>query len=93
MTANVLQHYFRPHHSVDIHDDQYSFDDDANQTEMVDRWDGNSDYAPTPGNFARTPATVYSPSPAPECATDQLRPDSLDFLPLREYVCLQLAEC
>ena len=60
-------------------------DDDAYQTQMVDRWDGNSDYAPTPGNFARTPTTVYSPSPAPERATNQLQPDYLDFLPLMEW--------
>ena len=39
--------------------------DDAYQTQIIDRWDGNSGYAPTAGNFARTPATVNSPSPAP----------------------------
>ncbi|KAJ5117746.1 hypothetical protein N7448_011378 [Penicillium atrosanguineum] len=61
------------------------FDDDASQTQMVDPWDGNSEYAPTPGYFGRTPATLYSPSPAPDCATDQLQSDYLDFLPLVEW--------
>lgn len=33
-------------------------DDDAYQTQMVDPWDGNSDYVRTTGNFGRTPATL-----------------------------------
>lgn len=61
------------------------FEDDAYQTQMVGPWDGNSDYAPTPGNFGRTPATSYSPSPAPDCATDQLQSGHLNFLPLAEW--------
>ncbi|OQE13971.1 hypothetical protein PENSTE_c040G02116 [Penicillium steckii] len=60
-------------------------DDDAYQTQMAGPWDGNSDYAPTPGIYGRTPATLYSPSPAPDCATDQPQPDHLNFLPLAEW--------
>ncbi|KAK5788085.1 hypothetical protein VI817_009043 [Penicillium citrinum] len=60
-------------------------EDDVYQTQMVGPWDGNSDYAPTPGNFGRTPATSYSPSPAPDYAIDQLQPDHLNFLPLAEW--------
>ncbi|KAJ5367880.1 hypothetical protein N7541_001821 [Penicillium brevicompactum] len=39
---------------------------------------------PTPGYFGRTP-TIFSPSPAPDCATDQVQSDKLDFLPLAEW--------
>jgi hypothetical protein len=52
---------------------------------MVDRYDGDSDYAPTPVNFGRTPATLSSPSPVPDCATDQLQSDQLNFLLLPEW--------
>jgi hypothetical protein len=58
------------------------FGDDAYQPRTVDPWDENSQYAPTPGNFRRTPAT-YSPSPAPDCATEQS--DHLKYMPLAEW--------
>ncbi|CAI7572660.1 unnamed protein product [Penicillium pancosmium] len=61
------------------------FADDAYQPQMVDHWDLNSDYAPTPGQFGRTPATLYSPSPGPNCATDQLQFDHLNFPPLAQW--------
>jgi hypothetical protein len=57
------------------------FEDDAYQAQMLDLWDRNSDYAPTPGNFGSTPTTLYSTSPAPDCATDQLQFDYFDFIP------------
>jgi hypothetical protein len=40
---------------------------------------------PTPDYFGRTPPTLFSPSPAPDCATDQLQCDHLNFLPLAEW--------
>lgn len=61
------------------------FGDDAYQTQMIDPWDGILDYAPTPGNFGRTSATLYFPCPAPDRATDQLQSDQLNFLPLAEW--------
>lgn len=51
---------------------------------MVDPWDENSQYAPTPSNFGHTLATLYSPSPAPD-TTEQLQSDQLKFLPLAEW--------
>ncbi|KAJ5808834.1 hypothetical protein N7474_010103 [Penicillium riverlandense] len=59
------------------------FGDDAYQPQVVDPWDENSQYAPTPGNFSG--ASLYSPSPAPDCTTDQLQSDQLKFLPLVEW--------
>lgn len=59
------------------------YGNDASPPRTVDLWDENSQYAPTPGNFRRTPATSYSPSPAPDCATDQS--DHLKFPPLAEW--------
>ncbi|KAJ5588708.1 hypothetical protein N7537_011386 [Penicillium hordei] len=58
--------------------------DDAYQTRTGDPWDDYSQYAPTPGYFGRSP-TIFSPSPAPDCATDQVQSDQLDFLPLAEW--------
>ncbi|KAJ5354426.1 hypothetical protein N7541_005470 [Penicillium brevicompactum] len=58
--------------------------DDAYQTRTGNPWDDSSQYAPTPGYFGRTP-TIFSPSPAPDCATDQVQSDKLDFLPLAEW--------
>lgn len=58
--------------------------DDAYQTRTGDPWDENSQYAPTPGYFGRTP-TMFSPSPAPDSPTDQVQSDQLDFLPLGEW--------
>lgn len=38
------------------------------------------------GNFGcRTPASLPSPNPAPDCAMDQLHPDLLKFLPFAEW--------
>ncbi|KGO69517.1 hypothetical protein PITC_014070 [Penicillium italicum] len=61
------------------------FDDDAYQSRMAGPWEGTSDYAPTPGNFGRTPSNLYSPSPAPNCDMDQLQPSHLEFLSLAEW--------
>ncbi|KAJ5285796.1 hypothetical protein N7524_001102 [Penicillium chrysogenum] len=60
------------------------YSDDAYQLRTGDPWDENSQYAPTPGYFGRTP-TMFSPSPAPDCPTDQAQSDQLDFLPLVEW--------
>jgi hypothetical protein len=81
----VLQHCAgRFHQKIFMMTDSV-FDDDAYQIQMVDSWDGNLDYAPSPGYFGRTPATFYSPSPASDCATDQVHSGYLDFLPLVEW--------
>lgn len=49
-------------------------------------WDDNSQYAPTPGNFGRSPATVYSPSPSPShYASQPHQQEQLGFLPLDEW--------
>ncbi|KAJ5249459.1 hypothetical protein N7524_011775 [Penicillium chrysogenum] len=61
-----------------------SFGDDADQPRIVDPWEENWQYAPTPGNFGSTPATLYSASPAPYRATDQPPSDELNFLPFVE---------
>ncbi|KAH8435047.1 uncharacterized protein LDX57_012676 [Aspergillus melleus] len=46
---------------------------------MIEPWDGDTpQHAPTPGYFGCTPASFYSPSPAPEPG---LQPDQLGFLP------------
>ncbi|KAH8430182.1 uncharacterized protein LDX57_007852 [Aspergillus melleus] len=55
--------------------------DDAYQSRMTDPWD-TPEHAPTPGYFGRTPATLLSPSPAPEPG---LQPDQLGFLPLSQW--------
>ncbi|CAI7587791.1 unnamed protein product [Penicillium manginii] len=60
---------------------QSYFAEDATQSPMIDPWE----YAPTPGNFGSTPATLYSPSPAPYRATDQPQSDQLNFLPFAEW--------
>jgi organic radical activating enzyme len=60
---------------------QSYFAEDAAHSRMIDPWE----YAPTPGNFGSTPATLYSPSPAPYRATEQPLSDQLDFLPSAEW--------
>jgi hypothetical protein len=59
--------------------------DDACQPRMIEPWYNNSQYAPTPGNFGCTPATSYSPSPAPDRATSHLQPDQLRSLPFSQW--------
>ncbi|KAJ5226336.1 hypothetical protein N7468_007561 [Penicillium chermesinum] len=61
------------------------FSDDDDQPRIVDPWEESWQYAPTPGNFSSTPATLYSPSPAPYRATDQPQSDQLNFLPFAEW--------
>ena len=85
LLANVLQHWSGHTNRKNFTMTNSFLDDDAYQTQMAGPWDGNSDYAPTPGIYGRTPATLYSPSPAPDCATDQPQPDHLNFLPLAEW--------
>ncbi|KAJ5100912.1 hypothetical protein N7456_006964 [Penicillium angulare] len=58
--------------------------DNAYQARAAHSWDEDSQYAPTPGYYGRTP-TVFSPSPAPVCATDPVQSDQLNFLPLAEW--------
>ncbi|KAJ5927153.1 hypothetical protein N7516_008926 [Penicillium verrucosum] len=57
------------------------FAEDAAHSPMIDLWE----YAFTPGNFGSTPATLYSPSPAPRRATDQSQSGQLGFLPFAEW--------
>ena len=59
-----------------------SSSDDAYQSRMIDPWDDTPQYAPTPGFFGRSPATLYSPSPAPEPG---LLSDQLGFLPFSQW--------
>lgn len=44
----------------------FSYDDEACQSRLIDPWDEDAQYAPTPGDFGRTPATLYSLSPTPD---------------------------
>jgi len=60
---------------------QSHFAEDATQPQMIDPWE----YAPTPGNFGSTPASLYSPSPVLYCATEQPQSDQLDFLPFADW--------
>ncbi|KAJ6050550.1 uncharacterized protein N7446_010659 [Penicillium canescens] len=62
-----------------------SFGEDADQPRIIDPWEENWQYAPTPGYFGRTPETSYSPSPTPYRATDQPQSDQLNFLPFAEW--------
>jgi hypothetical protein len=55
------------------------------QAQMVDLWDGNWQYTPSPGNFDCTTATLYSPSLVPYRATDQPQSDQLNFPPFAEW--------
>lgn len=55
--------------------------DDDYHSPLTDPWD-----APTPGNSGRTPASLYSPSPALDCATDQQRTGHLNFLPSSDWI-------
>lgn len=60
---------------------QSHFAEDVTQSQMIDPWE----YAPTPGNFGSTPASLYSLSPAPYRATEQPQSDQLNFLPFAEW--------
>ena len=84
LLANLLQFYLLRCPLNDFTMANSLCSDDAYQTRTGDPWDENSQYAPTPGYFGRTP-TIFSPSPAPDCATDQVQSDQLDFLPLVEW--------
>lgn len=58
---------------------------DAYQPRIDDPWDEDSQYAPTPGYFGRTPSLLSSPSPSRDCTTDRLQSSQLDFLPIAEW--------
>ncbi|KAF5865344.1 hypothetical protein ETB97_004154 [Aspergillus alliaceus] len=62
-----------------------SYDAEASQPQVIDPWEEGSQYATTPGNFGRTPATLYSLSPTPDPITRQTQPDYLRFLPFAEW--------
>lgn len=59
-------------------------DGDAYQPRAIGEWDENSEYAPTPGYFGRTPSAL-SPTPTPDYATNYVLSDQLEFLPLAEW--------
>jgi hypothetical protein len=63
----------------------FSYDDEACQSRLIDPWDQDSQYAPTLGDFGRTPATLYSLSPTPDPISCQTQPDYLGFLPFAEW--------
>lgn len=63
----------------------FSYDEEICQPRMIDPWDHDSQYAPTPGNFGRTPSTLYSLSPTPDPTSHQTQPDDLGFLPFAEW--------
>ena len=63
----------------------FSYDEEICQPRVIDPWDHDSQYAPTPGNFGRTPSTLYSPSPTPDPTSHQTQPDDLGFLPCAEW--------
>ena len=42
-------------------------------------------YAPTPGNWGRSPATLFSLSPSPHRTLQPRQPDQLGFLPWAEW--------
>ncbi|KAJ6004602.1 hypothetical protein N7540_012971 [Penicillium herquei] len=58
--------------------------DDAYHPQTGHAWDEDSQYAPTPGYFGRTPA-AFSPSPTPVYPTDPVQANQLGFLPLTEW--------
>ena len=62
-----------------------SFDDEACQSWVINPWNQDSQYAPTPGNFGRTPGTLYSLSPTPDPTSRHTRPDDFGFLPFAEW--------
>lgn len=63
----------------------FSYDDEACQPRLIDPWDEDAQYAPTPGDFGCTPATLYSLSPTPDPISCQTQPDYLRFLPFAEW--------
>lgn len=63
----------------------FSYDDGASQSRVINPWEQDSQYAPTPGNFGRTPVTLYSLSPTPDLTSRQTQPDDLGLLPFAEW--------
>jgi hypothetical protein len=63
--------------------------DDVPQTQPLDSWYQSSQYAPTPGNFGRTPTpSALSPSPDHIEGSSPSQPyqsDHLGFVPLAEW--------
>ena len=62
----------------------FSYDETC-QSRVIDPWDQDSQFAPTPGDFGHTPATLYSLSPTPDNTSRQTQPNYLGFLPLAEW--------
>ena len=62
----------------------FSYDETC-QSQVIDPWDQDSQFAPTPGDFGHTPATLYSLSPTPDNTSRQTQPNYLGFLPLAEW--------
>lgn len=63
----------------------FSYDDGASQSRVINPWEQDSQYAPTPGNFGWTPGTLYSLSPTADPTSRQTQPDDLGFLPFAEW--------
>ncbi|BDD64336.1 hypothetical protein MAP00_009163 [Monascus purpureus] len=64
----------------------FNYDDETCQSQVIEAWDEESQYPPpTPGNFGRTPSTVYSLSPTPDPTSRQTQPNDLGFLPFDEW--------
>ena len=59
--------------------------DDVSLPQAIDPWEGNSQYAPTRGNWGRSPTALYAPSPSLLCSLHPNQQDQLGFLPLAEW--------
>lgn len=55
------------------------------QPPAIDPWDRNSQYAPIPDNWGRSPATLFSLSPSPHRTLQPRQPDQLGFLAWAEW--------
>lgn len=64
-----------------------SYIDDGSQLQFTDSWDGTFEYAPTPGNFGRSPASSQYSSPLIQRSNeDSLQPvGQLHFIPLAAW--------